>query len=113
MAQEAEAQASTRALLAIEEACQIGRNDMANPTVQRLTFFGDAIPATRVQVFLGDGHDVEHSQEWISAQWEVELPPLRSMPLQRIVALQQLRTKVETEIERLQALYAEAERVHG
>ena len=74
-----------------------------------LTAFGDD-PTERVTIFLGDGPIAEQSEQWITAQLNVEMQPLKSLSLLRIKALDAMRNLIDAEIRRLGELYDQAEK---
>jgi hypothetical protein len=81
-------------------------------TLQHLTAFGDD-PTKRVTFFLGDGPDAAQSNQWISAQLAIDMPPHKSFSMLRLIALRSMRDLLGAEIQRLSDLYEKAERVHG
>jgi hypothetical protein len=86
---------------------------MAKPvTFRHLTAFGDD-PTQRVTLFLGDGPDAEQSNQWISVQVAVDMPPLKSLALLRIKALNATRDLIDCEIQRLSEIYRKAETALG
>src|SRR5438067_12707828 len=70
------------------------------------------VPATRphdpvgyVQFFVGDGADVERSEQWIRGQVPAGLPAMKPVALLQIVALQRAQDLLNAEIDRLTRLY--------
>jgi hypothetical protein len=64
-----------------------------------------------VEFFLGDAAVVEQSNQWISGRVESEGTSMKSLALNQITVLYRVRSLIDVEIRRLEALYKKAEQV--
>ncbi len=70
-----------------------------------------ATPVGSVELFVGDGDDVERSEQWLSARVKLDTPNIKSLALLQIAAVEKARDLLDEEAKRLGNAYRASERV--
>jgi hypothetical protein len=70
-----------------------------------------AEPVGFVDLFAGDGDDVERSKQWLSARVKLDAPNIKSLALLQIAAVEKARDLLDEEAKRLSNAYRASERV--
>jgi hypothetical protein len=68
---------------------------------------------TGVEFSLGDGPDAERSNQWLSGRIQIDGQAMKSVALLRITVLRKAIDLIHAEADRLEGLYAQANRVRG